>query len=106
MEAAGLVTRTAVGGRKIYEITGAGRAELVARAAELRSLEADVDASVADLMRATGQAAEVEQHAAQLMFEVRRVARTGRASRQTVRAVITVLDGALDQVRRLSRGRL
>jgi DNA-binding PadR family transcriptional regulator len=102
MEAAGLVTHTAVGGRKIYELTHAGRAELVKRAVELRGLEAEVDASVAGLMRDTGQAAELERLAAQLMFEAQRVSRTGRASLHTVRAVLTVLDRALDQVRRLA----
>jgi DNA-binding PadR family transcriptional regulator len=103
MEAAGLVTHIAAGGRKIYEITDAGRAELIVRVVELRNLEAEVEASVADLMQDPGQAAEVERRAAQLMWEVRRVAHTSRASRHTVRAMLMVLDGALDQVRRLAR---
>jgi DNA-binding PadR family transcriptional regulator len=49
MEAEGLVTHTAAGGRKVYEITDTGRGELAARRAELTSLEADIHASVADL---------------------------------------------------------
>ncbi|GAA1787691.1 hypothetical protein GCM10009682_07090 [Luedemannella flava] len=49
MEADGLVTHTAAGGRKVYEITEAGRAELAQRADELAALEAEIHASVADL---------------------------------------------------------
>jgi len=49
MEAEGLVSHTAAGGRKVYEITDAGRAELRQRAAELASLESDIRASVEDL---------------------------------------------------------
>ncbi len=49
METEGLVTHTAAGGRKVYEITDTGRAELVARAAELAALESEIHASVADL---------------------------------------------------------
>src|SRR5688572_558720 len=49
MEADGLVSHTAVGGRKVYEITAAGRAELAARTGELGELEAEIHASVADL---------------------------------------------------------
>jgi DNA-binding PadR family transcriptional regulator len=49
MEAEGLVTHTAAGGRKIYEITDAGRRELRQRSGELSTLEAEIHASVADL---------------------------------------------------------
>ncbi|HEY0700691.1 MAG TPA: PadR family transcriptional regulator, partial [Micromonospora sp.] len=55
MEAEGLVTHTAVAGRKVYEITGAGRAELRQRAGELATLEQDIAASVADLAGLAGQ---------------------------------------------------
>ena len=177
MEADGLVSHTAAGGRKVYEITDAGRAELTARAGELAALESEIDASVADLSTlaneveqgvrgsvrdlkrelreatkearsqrpppsydwrtwsppapppsswsaatraapaaeptaaqpeasqpgATGPAAELEQKAALLLDEVRRLARTGKASAETVRATLVVLDAALDQVRRLLR---
>src|SRR5205823_1886336 len=58
MEADGLVTHTAAGGRKVYEITDAGRAELAARADELAALDRDVRESVADL---TTLANEVER---------------------------------------------
>ena len=49
METEGLVTHTAAGGRKIYQITDAGRAELTSRAGELAALESEIHASVADL---------------------------------------------------------
>jgi len=152
MEADGLVFHTAAGGRKVYDITDAGRAELTHRATEIESLEADINASLADLSiladeveqgvrgsvrdlkkelkeasqqaRATpsfgwGNAprpgatkptpppadvvAELEEKAAQLLAEVRRLARAGRASQETMRATLVVLDGAIDQVRRLLR---
>jgi DNA-binding PadR family transcriptional regulator len=49
METEGQVRHTAAGGRKVYEITEAGRAELRQRAVELAALEADIRASVDDL---------------------------------------------------------
>jgi DNA-binding PadR family transcriptional regulator len=171
MEADGLVSHTQAGGRKVYEITGAGRAELDARAGELAALESEINASVADLStianeveqgvrgsvrdikrelreatreaRATrprqrdwwayppppahpapperpaapppapspapssappganGAAGELEQKASQILDEVRRLARTNKASAETLRATVVILDGALDQVRRL-----
>ncbi|HWB35376.1 MAG TPA: PadR family transcriptional regulator, partial [Rugosimonospora sp.] len=58
MEAEGLVTHTAAGGRKTYEITQAGRDELARRAGELAELEGEIHASVADLSVLAG---EIEQ---------------------------------------------
>jgi DNA-binding PadR family transcriptional regulator len=58
MEAEGLVTHTAAGGRKTYEITDAGRQELAHRADELAQLEGEIHASVADLSVLAG---EIEQ---------------------------------------------
>ncbi len=49
MEVDQLITHTAAGGRKVYAITDAGRAELAARADELSELEREIHASVADL---------------------------------------------------------
>jgi DNA-binding PadR family transcriptional regulator len=49
LENEGQVTHTAVGGRKVYDITHAGRAELAARRAELAELESEIQSSVADL---------------------------------------------------------
>jgi len=49
LENEGQVTHTAVGGRKVYDITDAGRAELAARQTELAELESEIQSSVADL---------------------------------------------------------
>src|SRR4051812_27596111 len=49
LEAEGLVTHEVTEGRKIYQITDAGRAELEARAGELDDLEAEIAGSVRDL---------------------------------------------------------
>lgn len=158
MEGDGLITHTAEGGRKVYEITDAGRDELGRRARELESLETDINASLADLSTLADEVeqgvrgsvrdlkrelkeasrqvrsappgpssfgwgypprpgaagtrpaqpppdvvAELEEKAAQLLAEVRRLARAGRASQETMRATLVVLDGAIDQVRRLLR---
>jgi hypothetical protein len=51
--------------------------------------------------RANGAAGELEQKASQILDEVRRLARTNKASAETLRATVVILDGALDQVRRL-----
>jgi DNA-binding PadR family transcriptional regulator len=77
MEADGLVTHTAVGGRKVYEITDAGRAELTARAGELAGLESEISASVADL---STLADEVEQGVRGSVRDIKRELR--QASRQ------------------------
>jgi DNA-binding PadR family transcriptional regulator len=146
MEADSLVRHTAAGGRKVYELTDAGRAELTDRASELATLETEiadlttmanevepgVRGSVRDIKREMRQAArearvgrqgprgpwqatsfaaeragpaatELEQHAAALLVEVRRLARTSTAGAEAVRAAAAVLDTALDQVRRLLR---
>ena len=58
MEADGLITHTASGGRKVYDITDAGRRELSQRAGELAQLESEIHASVADL---AAMAQEVEE---------------------------------------------
>ncbi|MER7006981.1 PadR family transcriptional regulator [Dactylosporangium sp. NPDC000555] len=158
MEADGLITHTAEGGRKVYQITAAGIEELQRRARELESLEADINASLADLSTLADEVeqgvrgsvrdlkrelkeasrqvrsappgpasfgwgypprpgsastrppqppsdvvGELEDKAALLLAEVRRLARAGRASQETMRATLVVLDGAIDQVRRLLR---
>ncbi|HEY2948576.1 MAG TPA: PadR family transcriptional regulator [Micromonosporaceae bacterium] len=156
LEAEGLVTRTAVGGRKVYEITDRGRAELRQRRSELGALEAEIHASVADLSslaneiqqevrgsvrdikrelrEATRQAragrdrsawsyqswaepttppasgtqpardlAALEQRAAQLATEVRRLARRPGVAHEALRAATVVVDSALAELRRLLR---
>ncbi|NKI40155.1 PadR family transcriptional regulator [Streptomyces physcomitrii] len=49
LEAEGLVTHTTEGGRKVYAITEAGRAELAERSGELAELELEIRESVAEL---------------------------------------------------------
>jgi DNA-binding PadR family transcriptional regulator len=156
MEADGLVTHTQAGGRKVYEITAAGRAELSARSGELAELETEIHASVADLsavadevekgvrgsvrdlkreLRQAARAAqaprsqewrqwregwergpapaetgpqenvnELERKAADLLADVRRWVRAGRASADDLRVAVTVVDSVRDQLRRLLHG--
>ncbi|MFF9848688.1 PadR family transcriptional regulator [Streptomyces litmocidini] len=49
LEAEGLVTHASEGGRKVYSITDAGRAELAGRGAELEDLEREIRESVSEL---------------------------------------------------------
>lgn len=77
MEVDGLVTHTAAGGRKVYEITDAGRSELAARAAELATLEREIHESVADL---STLATEVEQGVRGSVRDIKRELR--QASRE------------------------
>ncbi|HJX87898.1 MAG TPA: PadR family transcriptional regulator, partial [Gemmatimonadales bacterium] len=46
LEAEGLVTHATEGGRKVYSITDAGRAELAGRSGELADLELEIRESV------------------------------------------------------------
>ena len=104
LEADGLLTCTAAGSRKVYEITAAGRAELSTRAAELEALEREIQESLvgpgAREPRRRDPAAELEQRAIALLVEVQR---HGAAAPERLRAAVVVLDTALDQVRRLLR---
>ena len=79
LEADGLVAHTAAGGRKVYEITDAGRAELAARAGELTALESEIHNSAADL------AALAEQVEAGVRGSVRDLKRELRQSRYEAR---------------------
>jgi DNA-binding PadR family transcriptional regulator len=81
LEAERLVTHTAAGGRKVYEITEDGRAELRQRAGELAELESDIKASVADL---SGLAGEIQQQVRGSMLDLKRELR--EATRQSRRA--------------------
>ncbi|SCL66250.1 DNA-binding transcriptional regulator, PadR family [Micromonospora citrea] len=84
LEADGLVAHTAVGGRKVYEITDAGRAELRHRAGELTALESDIAASVEDLSALAGEIrAEVRGSVRDLKRELREAARQSRQARST-----------------------
>lgn len=80
LEAEGQVTHTAAGGRKVYEITDAGRAELRQRADELTVLESDIKASVADL---SDLASRIQQDVRGSVQDLKRELR--EASRQATR---------------------
>lgn len=80
MEADGLITHTAAGGRKTYDITDAGRAELTARAGELAQLESEIHASVADL---AALAEEVEEGVRGSVRDLKRELRTAKQEATT-----------------------
>lgn len=79
LEAEGLVTHTTEGGRKVYSITDAGRAELADRSAELADLELEIRESVAEL--AAEIRADVSGAAGDLRREMRAAAGQARQSR-------------------------
>lgn len=80
MEADGLITHTAAGGRKTYDITDTGRAELVQRADELAELEREIHASVADL---AALAEEVEQGVRGSVRDLKRELRSAKQEAAT-----------------------
>ncbi|OIJ86024.1 PadR family transcriptional regulator [Streptomyces colonosanans] len=76
LEAEGLVTHTTEGGRKVYAITDAGRAELADRSGELADLELEIRESVAEL--AAEIRADVRGAAGDLRREMRAAATEAR----------------------------
>ncbi|MEU6007502.1 helix-turn-helix transcriptional regulator [Streptomyces sp. NPDC047453] len=76
LEAEGLVTHTTEGGRKVYAITDAGRAELADRSGELADLELEIRESVAEL--AAEIRADVRGAAGDLRREMRVAASQAR----------------------------
>jgi DNA-binding PadR family transcriptional regulator len=76
LEAEGLVTHTTEGGRKVYSITDAGRAELAERSGELADLELEIRESVAEL--AAEIRADVRGAAGDLRREMRAAASEAR----------------------------
>ncbi|MBZ6080218.1 helix-turn-helix transcriptional regulator [Streptomyces olivaceus] len=76
LEAEGLVTHTSEGGRKVYAITDAGRAELSDRSGELADLELEIRESVAEL--AAEIRADVRGAAGDLRREMRAAASAAR----------------------------
>ncbi|MCZ7435634.1 PadR family transcriptional regulator [Micromonospora sp. WMMC241] len=84
LEVEELVSHTAAGGRKVYAITEAGRAELRQRAGELATLEADISASVEDLSALAGEIrTEVRGSTRDLKRELREATRQTRQGRWT-----------------------
>ncbi|HEY2795221.1 MAG TPA: PadR family transcriptional regulator [Micromonosporaceae bacterium] len=80
MEVEGLVSHTAAGGRKVYQITDAGRAELTARAGELAELETEIHASVADL---SSLANDIEREVSGSVRDLKRELRDARDQART-----------------------
>jgi DNA-binding PadR family transcriptional regulator len=80
MEADGLITHTAAGGRKVYEITDAGRRELAGRSDELSRLETEIHASVADL---AALAEEVEEGVRGSVRDLKRELRQAKQEART-----------------------
>ncbi|WP_251094897.1 PadR family transcriptional regulator [Streptomyces sp. Caat 7-52] len=76
LEAEGLVRHTTEGGRKVYAITDAGRAELADRSGELADLELEIRESVAEL--AAEIRADVRGAAGDLRREMRAAASEAR----------------------------
>ncbi|GAA3375448.1 PadR family transcriptional regulator [Streptomyces sannanensis] len=78
LEAEGLVTHASEGGRKVYSLTDAGRAELADRQGELAELEIEIRESVSEL--AAEIRADVSGSASDLRREIRQAAKEARAS--------------------------
>ncbi|MFE9656003.1 PadR family transcriptional regulator [Micromonospora sp. NPDC006431] len=96
LEVEGLVTHTAAGGRKVYEITEAGRAELRQRADELAALESDISASVEDLSALAGEIrTEVRGSVRDLKRELREAARQTRRTHWEPPPTRPAADGGL-----------
>jgi DNA-binding PadR family transcriptional regulator len=82
MEADGLITHTAAGGRKVYDITDLGRGELAQRASELTQLESEIHASVADL---AALAEEIEEGVRGSVRDLKRELRRAKQEAQIPR---------------------
>jgi len=78
LETEGLIRHESDGGRKVYQITDAGRAELAARAGELAELETEIRASARDL--AEGIRQEVRETAKAVQQELADQARAAQQS--------------------------
>ncbi|MFC8593481.1 PadR family transcriptional regulator [Streptomyces atroolivaceus] len=76
LEAEGLVTHATEGGRKVYSITDAGRAELAGRGGELADLELEIRDSVSELAAEIRD--DVRGAAGQLRSEMRAAASESR----------------------------
>ncbi|MFH8751344.1 helix-turn-helix transcriptional regulator [Streptomyces rimosus] len=80
LEAEGLVSHTTEGGRKVYSITAAGRAELADRGGELADLEMEIRESVAAL--ASDIREDVSGSARDVRREMREAAKQARQGRR------------------------
>lgn len=77
LEQEGLVTHSTEGGRKVYSITGAGRAELDTRAEEIADLENEIRESVSIL------AAEIREDVRGSASDLRREMRAAQQAHRT-----------------------
>jgi len=87
LEAEGLVTQSQEGGRKVYQITEAGREELRRRHDELDHLETEIRSSVHGLTREIGEEVrgtvrDLKQELKQAAREIRRQQRHENRSRR------------------------
>jgi DNA-binding PadR family transcriptional regulator len=87
LEAEGLVTQSQEGGRKVYQITDAGREELASRRDELDALEREIAGSVHGLARGIrdevrGTVRDLKQELRQAAREIRREQRSENRSRR------------------------
>jgi DNA-binding PadR family transcriptional regulator len=87
LEAEGLVTQSQEGGRKVYQITEAGREELRRRQDELDQLETEIRSSVHGLTReireeVRGTVRDLKQELKQAAREIRRQQRHENRSRR------------------------
>ena len=87
LEAEGLVTQSQEGGRKVYQITDAGRQELASRREELDELETEISGSVHGLAReirdeVRGSVRDLKQELRQAAREMRREQRHEIRSRR------------------------
>lgn len=87
LQAEGLVTQSQEGGRKVYQITDAGRQELAGRREELDELEAEISGSVHGLAREVrdevrGSVRDLKAELKQAAREVRRQQRHENRSRR------------------------
>jgi len=87
LEADGLVTQSQEGGRKVYQITDAGREELASRRDELDELEREIAGSVHGLAREIGDEVrgtvrDLKQELKQAAREIRREQRSENRSRR------------------------
>ncbi|MEU3959170.1 helix-turn-helix transcriptional regulator [Streptomyces buecherae] len=78
LEAEGLVTHATEGGRKVYSLTDAGRAELSDRGGELADLELEIRESVAELAAEIRE--DVRGSASDLRRQMREAASQARAT--------------------------
>ncbi|MFI8522602.1 PadR family transcriptional regulator [Streptomyces sp. NPDC085481] len=81
LEAEGLVTHATEGGRKVYSITDAGRAELAGRGGELADLEVEIRESVSELAAEIRD--DVRGAAGKLRSEMRAAATASRSAEAT-----------------------